>query len=93
MGGQVEGKPRLKPELQLALAQWVTPIVNQHPVELIRAVDALATGSPAVQQLLGQLLEQLLTNLPQNQANPIIKKLNNIPEQLEPYLQQTIKSK
>jgi hypothetical protein len=85
--------PLVNPELKLALAQWVAPIVPQHPVELIRAIDALASNSPSVQQQLGQLLEQLLPNLPPNQANPIIKKLSHIPEQLEPYLQQTTKSK
>lgn len=93
IGERVYEKCQIDPELQLALAQWIAPIVNQYPVELIRALDALASSSPSVQQLLGQFLEQLLPNLPQNQANPIIKKLNNIPEQLEPYLQQTAKSK
>jgi hypothetical protein len=93
IGTQVDRKSQVNQDLKLALAQWVVPIVNQHPVELIRAIDALASSCPSVQQLLGQLLEQLLPNLPQNQANPIIKKLSTIPEQLEPYLQQTATSK
>ena len=93
IGTQVEGKSQVNQDLKLALAQWVVPRVNQHPVELIRAIDALACSCPSVQQLLGQLLEQLLPNLPQNQVNPIIKKLSTIPEQLEPYLQQTATSK
>ncbi|AFZ22157.1 hypothetical protein [Allocoleopsis franciscana] len=89
----IRGKSQVDPELRLALAQWVVPLVHQHPIELIRVIDALATDSPPVQHLLGQLLQQLLPNLPQNQTNPILKKLSHIPEQLEPYLQQTAKSK
>jgi len=89
----VEGKSQVDSDLQLALAQWVAPKVSQYPTELIRAIDALAFGSAKVQQLLGQQLEQLLPTLQQNQANQIIKKLNHIPEELEPYLQQTAKSK
>lgn len=76
-----------------ALTQWILPRVSQHPVELIRAIDALATNSPPVQQQLAQLLDSLLPTLPPRQANGIVKKLNRIPPSLEPYLQQTIQSK
>jgi Effector-associated domain 10 len=91
--GDGRDKPRINPELQLALAEWVKPITSKHPVELIRAIDTLALNYTPVQQLLGKLLEALIPTLKQKQVNQIINKLTNIPEQLEPYLHKTAQYK
>jgi hypothetical protein len=93
LAGEGQDKPPINPELQFALAEWVKPITSQHPVELIRAIDALASNSAPVQQLLGELLEAIIPNLRQKQVNQILNKLTHIPEQLEPYLHETVQSK
>jgi hypothetical protein len=61
-------------------------------VEFIRAIDALANNR-SIQQLLAEILEQLLPTLPPSQTAQILKKLNNVPPQLEPYLQKNADSK
>ena len=82
----------LSSELQLALVEWIVPAVDRFPVEYIRAIDALANHL-SVQQLLGEILEQLLPTLPAQQRAQILKKLNNVPPGLESYLQKTADSK
>jgi hypothetical protein len=79
-------------ELQLALVEWIVPAIDRSPVELIRAIDALADNR-AVQQLLAEILQQILPTLPAQQTAQILKKLNNVPLQLEPYLQKNAESK
>jgi hypothetical protein len=92
MAGESQEKCRLAPEMQLSLAEWAAAVAPQHPVELIRAIDALAFSEP-VRQRLGELLEKLLPSLPQQQAAQILKKLKHIPLQLQPYLERTAGSK
>lgn len=82
----------LSSELQLALVQWIVPAIDRAPVEFIRAIDALANNL-SIQQLLAEILEQLLPTLPASQTANIFKKLNNVPPQLEPYLQKNAASK
>ncbi|MEG4861556.1 NACHT domain-containing protein [Microcoleus sp. K1-B6] len=82
----------LSSELQLALVEWIVPAIDRAPVEFIRAIDALADNR-AVQQLLAEILEQILPTLPAQQTAQILKKLNNVPLQLEPYLQKNAASK
>lgn len=82
----------LSSELQLALVQWIVPAIDRAPVEFIRAIDALANNL-LIQQLLAEILEQLLPTLPASQTANIFKKLNNVPPQLEPYLQKNADSK
>ncbi|CBN56409.1 MULTISPECIES: NACHT domain-containing protein [Kamptonema] len=82
----------LSSELELALVEWIVPAIAQSPVEFIRAIDTLASNL-SVQQLLGEILEQLLPTLPAQQKAQILKKLNNVPPQLEAYLQQNVNSK
>ncbi|MEW5861044.1 MAG: hypothetical protein AB1861_27330 [Cyanobacteriota bacterium] len=93
LAGESQDKSPINPGFQLALAEWVKPITSKHPVELIRAIDALASNSAPVQQLLGKILEAILPTLKQKQVNQIINKLINIPEQIEPYLHKTAQSK
>ena len=82
----------LSSELQLALVQWIVPAIDRAPVEFIRAIDSLANNL-SIQQLLAEILEQLLPTLPASQTANILKKLNNVPPQLEPYLQKNADSK
>ncbi|WP_293254015.1 hypothetical protein [Microcoleus sp. PH2017_21_RUC_O_A] len=82
----------LSTELQLALVQWIVPAIERAPVEFIRAIDALANNL-SIQQLLAEILEQLLPTLPASQTTQILKKLNNVPPRLEPYLQKNADSK
>ncbi|MEG4170094.1 MULTISPECIES: NACHT domain-containing protein [unclassified Microcoleus] len=82
----------LSSELQLGLVQWIMPAIDRAPVEFIRAIDALANNL-SIQQLLAEILEQLLPTLPASQTANILKKLNNVPPQLEPYLQKNADSK
>ncbi|MDB9512478.1 hypothetical protein PN499_14900 [Kamptonema animale CS-326] len=82
----------LSSKLELALVEWIVPAIAQSPVEFIRAIDTLASNL-SVQQLLGEILEQLLPTLQAQQKAQILKKLNNVPPQLEPYLQQNADSK
>ncbi|MEG3863308.1 hypothetical protein QT974_29920, partial [Microcoleus sp. herbarium12] len=86
------GSHPLSSELQLALVQWIVPAIQRAPVEFIRAIDALANNL-SIQQLLAEILEQLLPTLPASQTANILKKLNNVPPQLEPYLQKNADSK
>lgn len=83
---------RLSSELQLALVNWIVPAIERAPIEFIRAIDALANNR-SIQQLLAEILEQLLPTLPASQTGQILKKLNNVPPQLEPYLQNNADSK
>lgn len=84
--------PPLSSELQLALVKWIVPAIDRAPVEFIRAIDALANNR-SIQQLLAEILEQLLPTLPSSQTAQILKKLNNVPPGLEPYLQKNADSK
>lgn len=79
-------------ELQLALVEWIVPAIDRTPIEFIRAIDALANNR-SIQQLLAEILEQLLPTLPSSQTAQILKKLNNVPPGLEPYLQKNADSK
>ncbi|WP_293275259.1 NACHT domain-containing protein [Microcoleus sp. PH2017_18_LLB_O_A] len=82
----------LSTELQLALVQWIVPAIERAPIEFIRAIDALANNR-SIEQLLAEILEQLLPTLPSSQTAQILKKLNNVPPGLEPYLQKNADSK
>lgn len=89
------GKNNLKisAKLQLALAEWIAPKSSQHPAEVVRAIDALAVNSPEVQHLLGEILKQLICELQPTQIDAIVKKLKQVPPQIETYLEQTATSK
>ena len=84
---------QISPKLKLVLANWVVPKISQYPAELIRVIDELAVNSPEVLHLQGEVLKQLISQLPPTQIAPIIKKLKHVPPQIESYLQQTATSK
>ncbi|MEG3899303.1 MULTISPECIES: hypothetical protein [unclassified Microcoleus] len=84
---------QISPKLKLVLANWVVPKINLYPAELIRVIDELAVNSPEVLHLQGEVLKQLISQLPPTQIAPIIKKLKHVPPQIESYLQQTATSK
>lgn len=73
-------------DVKLALANWIIPHVEQNPVELIRGLDTLAINCPPVEQLLGQILEQILPRLSQPQVIQILAKLDTVPLQIQPFL-------
>jgi transcriptional regulator with XRE-family HTH domain len=85
--------PPITSENRELLARWLQPLAERYPTQLIPVIDILAHQNSSVRQLLGQLLENLLPQLQQQQVNQILKKLNRIPEQLLPYLQTTVSSK
>lgn len=80
-------------DVKLALANWIKPHIEQHPVELIRGLDTLAINCPQVEQLLGQILEQMLPDLSQPQVIQILTKLDTVPLQIQPFLYQNFKLK
>ncbi|MEG4938999.1 helix-turn-helix transcriptional regulator [Microcoleus sp. F4-D5] len=84
---------QISPKLKLVLASWVVPKISQYPAELIRVIDELAVNSPEVLHLQGEVLKQLISQLPPTQIPPIIKKLKHVPPQIESYLQETATSK
>ena len=76
-----------------SLARWIAPKIGQCPLEFIPTIDTLAKNSARVSKLLGEILEQVLPTLTQQQANQIIKKLNFVPESFVSYLQATANHK
>jgi hypothetical protein len=93
LAGEGQDESPISSDLKFTLAEWVKPITIQYPIELIKAIDSLASNSVSVQQLLGELLEAIIPSLKQKQINQIVNKLINIPEQLEPYLHKTAQFK
>lgn len=93
MAMQEDEHLKVSPELRLSLAQWILPHVCDRPIELIPMIDALASGAPPIQQLLGQVLSQLIPTLQPQPANLIVKRLNYVPSQLKSYLESTANQK
>lgn len=73
-------------DVKLALANWIIPHVEQNPVELIRGLDILAINCVPVEQLLGQILEQILPDVSQPQVIQILAKLDTVPLKIQPFL-------
>ena len=76
----------LECDARIPLTEWLISLVEKYPVDLISAIDGLAYNCPPVEKLLGQVLAQLLPNISQKQACQIILKLNTVPTQIEPFL-------
>lgn len=75
------------------IAEWVSPIIYQEPVDLIPVMDALGMRSLQVREILADLLPPLLNSLKSESANQILKKLSWIPLSLESYLENHRQSK
>ncbi|MBD2771293.1 NACHT domain-containing protein [Iningainema tapete] len=80
---------QISPELCLYLAQWILPIVSSHPTELIPVLDVLASHEPRVEVLLGEVFGQVISDVPQQKINSIVKKLKYVSSSLESYLTAT----
>ncbi|OKH33841.1 hypothetical protein NIES2119_22320 [[Phormidium ambiguum] IAM M-71] len=80
-------------DLQIALVQWVTPLINQSPIEIIQAIDALAIKSPPIQPLFGKLLAEFLPVAPPKIVGGILRKLKFVPDELQIYLEANAQSK
>ncbi|MHC5916637.1 MAG: NACHT domain-containing protein [Nostoc sp.] len=84
---------QISAELALNLANWIIPIVNIYPVDVITILDYLVSLENSLKPLLEQLLEQSIPQLQQQQLNLVIKRLQNIPISLESYLLGTTHNK
>lgn len=84
---------QISPELCLSLAYCIVPLASIYPNEVIAVLDMLSSIEKQIQQLLAQVLEQAISELPQQQLNLILKGLKNIPSSLEAYLISTVNNK
>lgn len=80
---------QISPELCLSLAMWILPKVSSYPTELIPVLDVLASHEQRVEVLLGEVFGQVISDLPQQKINSIVKKFKYVSSTLESYLTAT----
>lgn len=88
-----ESNPTINAELQVKLVEWITPLINQYPIDIMRGIDILAVKFTSMQPIYGQLLAKTLPILPTKKSQQILAKIKYIPAKIIPYLQDNIASK
>ncbi|MUG93057.1 hypothetical protein F7734_11650 [Scytonema sp. UIC 10036] len=90
---QAQNGKSISEELTLKLANWILPIANIYPTEVIPIIDYLSSLEVQLKPSVEELLEQSFPHLAPQQLNLVIKRLHNIPPLLESYLISNKKSK
>jgi len=85
--------PELEESWAVKLAEWIHPLIETYPVELIGVLGTFALQSAQIQTQLAAILKQAVQSLPLKQTNLILKKLSYIPPEIAPYLQENSQSK
>ncbi|WP_254566700.1 NACHT domain-containing NTPase [Oscillatoria sp. HE19RPO] len=88
-----EESPELEESWTVQLTEWIHPLIETYPVELIGVLGTFAVWSSQVRTQLATILEQAVQSLAPKQTNLILKKLSYIPPEIAPYLQQNRQSK
>lgn len=81
------------PKIYQELAEWILPILDEFPEDLILILDNLTSADNQLESLFIQALSKKIFNFPQAKIWDIFKSLKNIPGVFEPYLKSNLNIK